>query len=162
MASEMVNKSAMTENEPNAPLLQNVDLRIDPQAATYIKHETVQVQFAVDSGELTSREGPNRYAAGDAIITGATGDRWSVSRARFEARYQALAPTSMGQNGAYINQPIPVLARQMPTPFRMARSAGGDLLRGNPGDWLLQYAPGDYGVVEQGRFAQVYRKVAPP
>ncbi len=158
----MVNKSAMTENDPSAPLLQNVDLRTDPLAATYIKRETVQVQFAVDSGELTSREGPNRYAAGDAIITGATGDRWSVSRARFEARYQALAPTSMGQNGAYINQPIPVLARQMPTPFRMARSAGGDLLRGSPGDWLLQYAPGDYGVVEQGRFAQVYRKVAPP
>ena len=152
----------MSENEPKAPLLQNVDLRIDPQAAAYIKQETVQVQFAVDSGELTSREGPNRYAAGDAIITGATGDRWSVSRARFEARYQALAPTSMGQNGAYINQPIPVLARQIPAPFRMARSAGGDLLRGNPGDWLLQYAPGDYGVVEQGRFAQVYRKVAPP
>ena len=152
----------MTENEPSAPLLQNVDLRTDPLAATYIKREIVQVQFAVDSGELTSREGPNRYAAGDAIITGATGDRWSVSRARFEARYQALAPTSMGQNGAYINQPIPVLARQMPAPFRMARSAGGDLLRGNPGDWLLQYAPGDYGVVEQGRFAQVYRKVAPP
>ncbi|VDY06298.1 conserved protein of unknown function [Thiomonas sp. Bio17B3] len=157
-----MNKSAMTENEPSAPLLQNVDLRTDPQAAAYIKHETVQVQFAVDSGELISREGPNRYAAGDAIITGATGDRWSVSRARFEARYQALAPTFMGQNGAYINQPIPVLARQMPTPFRMTRSAGGDLLRGNPGDWLLQYAPGDYGVVEQGRFAQVYRKVAPP
>ncbi|HOI66839.1 MAG TPA: PGDYG domain-containing protein [Thiomonas arsenitoxydans] len=152
----------MTENDPSAPLLQNVDLRTDPLAATYIKREIVQVQFAVDSGELTSREGPNRYAAGDAIITGATGDRWSVSRARFEARYQALAPTSMGQNGAYINQPIPVLARQMPAPFRMARSAGGDLLRGNPGDWLLQYAPGDYGVVEQGRFAQVYRKVAPP
>ena len=152
----------MTENDPSAPLLQNVDLRTDPLAATYINREIVQVQFAVDSGELTSREGPNRYAAGDAIITGATGDRWSVSRARFEARYQALAPTSMGQNGAYINQPIPVLARQMPAPFRMARSAGGDLLRGNPGDWLLQYAPGDYGVVEQGRFAQVYRKVAPP
>ena len=41
------------------------------------------------------------------------------------------------------------------------RSAGGDLLRGNPGDWLLQYAPGDYGVVEQGRFAQVYRPLDP-
>ncbi len=152
----------MTENEPGAPLLQNVDLRTDPQAATYIKQETVQVQFAVDSGELISREGPNRYAAGDAIITGATGDRWSVSRARFKVRYQPVGAAGMGQDGTYINQPIPVLARQMPAPFRMARSAGGDLLRGNPGDWLLQYAPGDYGVVEQGRFAQVYRKVAPP
>jgi hypothetical protein len=41
----------------------------------------------------------------------------------------------------------------------MARSAGGDLLHGNAGDWVLQYAPGDYGVVEQERFALVYRRI---
>jgi hypothetical protein len=143
------------------PLLQNLDLRTDPLAAAYIKQETVQVRFATHAGELVSREGPNRYACGDAIITGSTGDRWSVSRARFDARYQPLAPTQAGQDGAYINRPIPVLARQMPHPFRIARSAGGDLLRGNAGDWVLQYAPGDYGVVEQQRFAQVYRPLAP-
>ncbi|MGC9185608.1 MAG: PGDYG domain-containing protein [Thiomonas sp.] len=144
---------------PTPPLLQNLDLRTDPDAAAYIKQETVQVQFAADAGELVSREGPNRYACGDAIITGSTGDRWSVSRARFEARYLPFAPTLAGQDGAYINQPIPVLARQMQHPFRMARSAGGDLLHGNAGDWVLQYAPGDYGVVEQQRFAQVYRRI---
>lgn len=141
------------------PLLRDVDLRNDPQASAYVKHETVQVEFATASGELRSREGPNRYAVGDALITGATGDRWSVSRQRFEARYQPLGDVSMGQDGPYVNQPIPVLARRMSHPFRMARSAGGDLLHGKEGDWLLQYAPGDYGVVEQGRFAQVYRRL---
>ena len=151
-----------SDHSPDAaepPLLQAVDLRTDPQAAAYVKHETVQVQFATAAGELISREGPNRYAAGDAIVTGSTGDRWSVSRARFEARYQPVPPTAAGDDGAYVNRPIPVLARPMPTAFRMARSAGGDLLHGKAGDWLLQYAPGDYGVVEQGRFAQVYRKL---
>lgn len=149
----------MNTTDPTPPLLQNLDLRADPQAAAYLKQETVQVQFAVAAGELISREGPNHYAAGDAIITGSTGDRWSVSRARFNARYQPLMPTQAGQDGAYINQPIPVLARQMQHAFRMARSAGGDLLHGNAGDWVLQYAPGDYGVVEQGRFAQIYRRI---
>ncbi|WP_297907935.1 PGDYG domain-containing protein, partial [Thiomonas sp.] len=36
--------------------------------------------------------------------------------------------------------------------------AGGDRLQGKPGDWLLQYAPGDFGLAAQSRFAQVYRK----
>ena len=142
-----------------APALGAVDLRADPDAAAYVKHEAVQVRFANEAGELSSREGPNRYAIGDALITGSTGDRWSVSRDRFNARYQAVAPTLAGQDGHYINQPLPVLARQMQQAFAVARSAGGDLLQGAAGDWLLQYAPGDYGVVEQWRFAQVYQRL---
>jgi hypothetical protein len=138
-----------------------MDLRADPGAAAYVKHEAVQVQFAAEPGELISREGPNRYAIGDALITGSTGDRWSVSRDRFNARYQAVAPTLAGQDGHYVNQPIPVLARQMQQAFAVERSAGGDLLHGAAGDWLLQYAPGDYGVVEQRRFAQVYQRLVP-
>ncbi|SCC92941.1 conserved hypothetical protein [Thiomonas sp. X19] len=149
--------SAMQASEP----LDNIDLRTDPQAAQYVKHETVQVQFATAPGELISREGPNRYTVGDALITGSTGDRWSVSRDRFDARYQTVAPTRDGQDSLYINKPLPVLARQMPTPFRIARSVGGDLLHGKAGDWLLQYAPGDYGVVEGARFERVYRRVDP-
>ena len=64
----------------------------------------------------------------------------------------------MGQDGSYQARPIPVLAKQMAEAFTVARCEGGDLLRGQAGDWLLQYAPGDYGVAEQARFAKVYRK----
>ena len=39
------------------------------------------------------------------------------------------------------------------------RAHGGDLLRGAALDWLLQYAPGDYGIVENARFQAVYRPV---
>ena len=39
----------------------------------------------------------------------------------------------------------------------MARSEAGDVLHGQAGDWVLQYAPGDYGVVQARRFAKVYR-----
>ncbi|HTY99412.1 MAG TPA: PGDYG domain-containing protein [Rhodocyclaceae bacterium] len=139
--------------------LTNIDLTQDPAAAAYVKTEVVAVTFARQAGELLSLEGPNRYGVGDALITGSTGSRWVVSRRRFEAKYEAVAPTRMGEDGAYGARPILVLAKQIPEPFMAARSAGGDLLRGNAGDWLLQYGPGDFGVAEQGRFAQVYRKV---
>jgi hypothetical protein len=139
--------------------LKNIDLRTDPATARYVKTEVVIVSFAREEGELISLEGPNRYAAGDALVTGSTGSRWSVSRQRFDQKYEAVPPTRSGEDGSYKARPIPVLARQIPEPFTAARSAGGDVLRGNAGDWLLQYAPGDFGIAEQSRFAQVYRKV---
>jgi hypothetical protein len=134
------------------------DLSSDPLARRVVKNETVAVAFACADGELTSLEGPNRYAAGDALITGSTGDRWVVSRARFDAKYLPVDPAlAHGEPGAYRNRPTVVLAKRMDEPFSIARSAGGDTLRGVAGDWVMQYAPGDYGVVQAQRFAQVYR-----
>ncbi|KVD72976.1 hypothetical protein WS62_09205 [Burkholderia sp. ABCPW 14] len=139
--------------------LKNVDLRNDPDALRVVKGETVQVEFAAQPGELMSLEGPNRYAAGDALVTGSTGDRWVVSRERFDAKYVPAAEgLAHGEPGGYRNRPAVVLAKRMDTPFSIARSAGGDTLRGDAGDWLMQYAPGDYGVVQAKRFAQVYRE----
>lgn len=135
-------------------LLNDIDLRHDAKAALYVKEEAVQVSFATEPGELISREGPNKYRVGDAIVTGSTGDRWCVSRDRFDARYDALPETP----GAYRNKPVPVLAREMEAPFSIARSAGGDVLHGKAGDWLMQYAPGDYGITERARFLAVYRR----
>jgi hypothetical protein len=138
--------------------LDTIDLRNDADSATYLKNEIVEVEFATAHGELISREGPNRYAPRDALITGSTGDRWCVSRDRFDAKYEAIEPTEFGTTGLYRNKPIPVLAKQLPHAFSIARSHGGDILRGDANDWLLQYAPGDYGVVENSRFQQVYRR----
>ena len=60
--------------------LANIDLRTDADAREYVKDEVVGVEFAQADGALISREGPNHYRTGDALITGSTGDRWSVSR----------------------------------------------------------------------------------
>jgi hypothetical protein len=118
----------------------------------------VTVEFAAEAGELQSAVGTNRYAAGDALLTGSTGDRWCVSRTRFDAKYQAEAPRS-GAAGLYRNRPVPVIAKRMTDAFSVARSAGGDVLRGAAGDWLVQYAPGDHGIVAGQRFAAVYRLI---
>lgn len=139
--------------------LLNVDLSRDPTAARYVKDETVVVTFAQSAGEIMSRVGANRYLPGDARVIGSNGDTWSVSRKRFEAKYHAHPPTVMGQDGSYFATPIPVFAKQMQTAFSIARSTGGDMLKGGEHDWLLQYAPGDYGVVDRVRFKQVYRRI---
>lgn len=139
--------------------LKDIDLTKDPEAANYLKTEVVQVMFARAPGELISLEGPNKYQIGDAIITGCTGDRWSVDRHRFDAKYQPVAPTTEGSDGAYTAKPVLVLAKQIDEPFTAARSAGRDVLRGEAGDWLMQYGPGDFGVCGQSRFARVYQRV---
>lgn len=140
--------------------MKNIDLRLDPDARWYVKDEIVQVAFAREDGELISLEGPNRYLAGDALITGSTGSRWSVSRARFDSRYEAVAPARHGEDGRYRNRPVPALAKQMESPFCIARSEGGDMLTGVSGDWLMQYAPEDFGITEHSRFVQVYKPSA--
>lgn len=138
--------------------LTQLDLATDPAAQRVVKDETVTVEFAATPGELMSLEGPNRYAPGDAIISGATGERWVVSRERFDPKYlPADATLAHGAPGRYRNRPTVVLAKRMDEPFSLVRSAGGDRLSGAAGDWVMQYAPGDYGVVKAARFAKVYR-----
>lgn len=140
--------------------LDNPDLTMDPAARCAIKDERVSVEFAALCGVLVSAVGVNRYSPGDALVTGSTGDRWCVSRDRFDAKYDPEPPTVRGEAGDYRNRPVTVLAKRMDEPFRVARTAGGDYLRGEAGDWLLQYAPGDHGIVERTRFERVYRLIA--
>ena len=137
--------------------LKNPDLTADRAACWVLKDEVVSVEFAVAAGALESAVGVNRHVAGDALLTGSTGDRWCVSRDRFDAKYHPEAATLPGQGGRYRNRPISVLAKRMTVEFTVERSAGGDLLRGNAGDWLVQYAPGDHGIVAAARFDRVYR-----
>ena len=139
--------------------LTDIDLTTDLLASRYVKTEIVNVAFAANAGELMSPEGPNRYHTGDALITGHSGTRWSVARGRFDAKYEAVAPTEPGGAGRYKARPVPVLARQIAEPFTAARSAGGDVLHGEAGDWLLQYGRGDFGVARNERFKQVYKQV---
>jgi hypothetical protein len=139
--------------------ISNPNLTADPAAQRAVKDERVFVEFANAAGELTSSVGVNRYALGDALITGSTGDRWSVSRDRFDAKYDPEPPTVRGDSGNYRNRPAPVLAKRIERSFTVTRTAGGDRLYGDAGDWLIQYAPGDYGIVESTRFERVYRLI---
>ena len=139
--------------------LNTPDLITDPAARRAIKDESVAVEFAIQRGELISAVGLNTYAPGDALITGSTGDRWCVSRDRFDLKYQPEPSTMHGNAGKYRNRPVSVLAKQMHERFSVERMAGGDCLQGEAGDWLIEYAPGDHGIVERTRFERVYRLI---
>jgi hypothetical protein len=149
--------------------LQSSDLSADRAACRAVKDEVVSVVFAEVAGTLESAVGTNRYREGDALLTGSTGDRWCVSRDRFDAKYQPVAPAAPGLQEAlpgeaarYRNRPVPVLAKRMAFAFSIERSAGGDVLHGAAGDWLVQYAPGDHGIVAAARFDRVYRVLEGP
>jgi hypothetical protein len=133
------------------------DLANDPESVLVVKDEVVAVAFAAVPGEIRSAVGLNRYAAGDALITGSNGDRWSVTRALFDAKYRPCAGVQAGQPGRYRNVPLPVRAKRISEPFTIARRPGGDVLSGRAGDWAVQYGPGDCGLVDAERFARVYR-----
>jgi hypothetical protein len=156
----MRQQRAARYNAPMVSRLNSPDLTTDPAARRAIKDEKVAVEFATQRGELVSAVGVNHYVPGDALVTGTTGDRWCVSRDRFDAKYEPQSPTRRGNAGTYRNRPVPVLAKQMSERFSVDRMAGGDCLQGEAGDWLIQYAPGDHGIVELTRFERVYRIIS--
>jgi hypothetical protein len=116
----------------------------------------VAVEFASRAGLLKTLEGPVRYRTDDALLTGAAGERWPVERAKFDAAYELVPPATGGNFGHYCKRPLTVWARQMSEPFSVRVGYAADALRGQPGDWLLQYASDDYGIISAALFAQTY------
>jgi hypothetical protein len=133
------------------------DLATDPAARRARKRPVeVTVQFAASPGVLSTREGDVRYAVGDALLTGAAGERWPVPRAHFDAAYEPVAPTRGGCDGTYRKRPALVLAKRMSETFAVDLSDARGTLRGGAGDWIVQYAPGDWAVVAGPIFAATY------
>lgn len=119
------------------------------------RRDPVDVEVASTDGVLSTLEGPVVYHIGDALITGVKGERWPVERSRFEQTYEPVPPTKMGQSGRYARLSNEVRACQMPVAFTVTTSAG-DQLSGQPGDWLLEYTPGEKGIVAAEVFARTY------
>jgi hypothetical protein len=137
------------------------DLRCDPAAHRVRRRPaTARVHFAPEKGVIETDEGTVSHDAGAAVVTGGRNEQWPVERTRFEATYEAVAPTRMGEDGVYRHRPDVVLARRLDQPFKLTLFANRGTLSGAPGDWLVQYAPGDVGVVREAVFADTYEVVA--
>jgi hypothetical protein len=134
-----------------------LDLRGDGGARRARKRSVpVGVEFAPASGTLETREGAVSYAEGDALLTGSEGERWPVPRETFDASYDPVAPTRPGKPGPYRKRPLTVWAKPMREPFAVTLDGDRGTLRGEPGDWLVQYAPGDLSVVGGSVFNETY------
>jgi hypothetical protein len=124
------------------------DLSADPRALRVMKRPIpVQVRFATADGICQTLEGPVGYRVGDAILTGISGEIWPVERAKFNERYVPFEGSVVGTDGNYLKKPVMVFALRLDAPIQVPMPAGG-ILRGVPGDWLLQYGIGDYGIAK--------------
>jgi hypothetical protein len=116
----------------------------------------VQVEFAATDGTLSTAEGHVNYSTGDALLTGTEGERWPVARDVFDASYAPVAPVRPGKPGQYRKRPLVVWAKPMAGAFEVTLDRDRGTLRGQPGDWLVQYAPSDFSVVGASVFAKTY------
>lgn len=117
---------------------------------------TVQVRFVDQACEVETLEGIVHAGAGDAIVTGIFGEPWPVGRDSFGNKYQPVPPLEMGAPGNYLSLPIEVVATQMHVPFEVVLADGISQLRGQAGDWLVDYGDGNLGVVNAAVFDATY------
>lgn len=117
---------------------------------------TVQAIFAKQAGSLQTLEGTVRYYKGDALVTGIAEETWAVKRGHFTDSYNPIPPTKMGEDGTYTTHPIQAYALTI-TEDCQVTLYNGDKLTGKAGDYLLQYANGDYGILNDKIFKLLYK-----
>ena len=130
----------------------NPELSEDPQSfKTAKKPIPLDFRYAEQKEVVQTKEGPVNASPGDAIMTGTKGENWPIPAEKFKQTYDVLSP------GKAAKKNIPVFAKEMQEPFQVKVSWSADLLQGEPGDFLVQYGPGDYGVVGAEIFRETYK-----
>jgi hypothetical protein len=116
----------------------------------------VEAEFAAADGVCETMEGPVRFRAGDAILTGPRGEHWPVQRDLFLASYDPIPPTGIGEDGRYRKAPSVACAQRLDRSCEVPVGWQNDPLHARPGDWLLQFADGSHGVVQDETFRETY------
>jgi hypothetical protein len=116
----------------------------------------IQVEFAEIDGTLQTQEGPVNYSTGDALLTDIDGECRPVARDTFDLDYAPVAPTRPGKPGRYRKRARVVWAKSMTDAFDVTLDRDRGTLRGQRGDWLVQYAQSDFSVVSAGVFGQTF------
>lgn len=120
------------------------------------------VFFAKSAGELTTLEGPVRYAPGDAIMTGINGEHWPISRTNFDATYVPVGLLALGEDGPYVKKLIPVDATQIDHDGIISLEGQHGDLHAQAGDWVITGPDGSQWVVAQAIFQATYQAVNGP
>jgi PGDYG protein len=117
------------------------------------------VEFARHAGTLQTREGLVAYEAGDALMTGIVGERWPIRRARFEATYEPILPTRMGDTGEYLKKPAAVSAVQAESEQQIQLAGDQGMLSARKSDWIVTSEDGSQWVVADEIFQASYQAV---
>lgn len=133
-------------------------LKFHPDASRARKRPVVHyVKFAEKPGVCITLEGEVSFGTGDAIVTGVKGEQWPIARRYFDSSYEPVKPTISGEPGAYRKRPVIVWVKQLTTATTL--HTHNRALHGAPGDWLVEYEPGDCGVVRADIFSETYEMI---
>jgi len=126
----------------------------DDQKSFRCFKKPIPLEFRIAQGpeEVQTKEGPVDARQGDYIMTGTKGENWPIPADQFN--YDIL--TQDGNTGTAAKKKIIVSAKEMSKPFEVKVSWSASTLKGNPGDYLVHYGPGDYGVVGREIFQETY------
>lgn len=119
----------------------------------------VPVEFAPQAGRMQTREGVVAYAAGDALMTGVEGEHWPIARTDFLSTYEPCEGTVAGTDGQYRKRLVTVWVRLIDAPQEFPLANGRGCLQAQVGDYLVQYGPGDLGVVAASIFEMTYDRL---
>jgi phosphoglycolate phosphatase len=136
------------------------DISANPNCVQATKKDIpVPVTFAFEDGVLRTREGAVAYRKGDALLKGGENEEWPVAFQHFKEVYIPTEDTILGKDGKYSKKAFPAFALQVEEPFLVELSDDRGILQGATHDWLLQYAPNNYGIVAQEIFEMTYEIV---
>ncbi len=135
-----------------------IDLRANPHAFAVYKIPVVLTYSIVQVRQVVkTKEGPQTAKAGDAVLTGTEGERWPVPKDRFEKTYDV----NVDGSGTCSKKKMRALAIEMDHPFSVNPPQSNQPLngKGKPGDYLVQYKPGDMAVVSKKIFEETYVRI---
>lgn len=129
------------------------ELSEDPDAFRCFKKPIpLEFRIAQEQETVQTKEGPVVARAGDYIMTGTKGENWPIPADQFN--YDIL--TQDGSTGTAAKKKIIVSAKEMNESFEVKVSWSASTLKGEVGDYLVEYGPGDYGVVGREIFKETY------
>lgn len=160
LAQALIARKSLNDDDLIASLLSAGISRMPGVVRARSRSIERSVSFATSDGVHTTPEGPVRYQAGDAIVTGEIGETWPVSRGVFAASYGPVGDVVMGQPGRYLKQPKDVLAVQIRSQGRIDLSDGRGLHTGKKGDWIVDYGNNDLAIVSDAVFERTYEVLA--
>lgn len=156
LAQALIQKKRLIDDEIGAVMIEKGLEHIPGTIRAISKPVDRKVVFAQEPGLCMTAEGPVRYNAGDAILTGSRGEQWPVALNVFEASYRPLAMKAPGEEGVYRKIPRKISALRLSANKRVDLSNGRGILVGRAGDFIVDYGNGDLAVVAGDIFLETY------
>jgi len=129
-------------------------MKLDKNNAITVMKKPIPIKYVVAAlnGKMKTNEGDASYKKGDYIVTGVEDESWPISKKKFESTYKIINKT------AAVKKPVSVLAKQMNKGFSVV-TPSGNKLSGKAGDYIIQYAKNDQGVVSKSIFEKSYKTI---